>query len=370
MILSGWGVAVGAYPPDNAAVLYYKAFMVMPKNTVEVMDKISLADINEPNETLKAFLKENGPAIKLIEDASKVEQCDWGDDYSQGFELLVPYLVPVKTGMQLAFLKARTQFWQKDYDGTIETLLNNYRMASHVADGTDVCYMLGSAIEGRTSVLIGEYLGKISANEAQLNRIKFELSELEKRHISQEIILERYIVSINFSSKGLGKQIVSGLVDDTLSKKILEQIKNGDEQFWADNEKYFLERGAEAKSAMQFPYERAIPALQAINNQIKEDANSNPNAMITHILWPAVDKLLNVRVRDRNRVNALRAAVEIYLSKCKAGNLPMSLPAGLPVDLYSGKEFGYEVKAGGFVLRARGKDLINNEIPVYEFKVK
>ena len=47
-----------------------------------------------------------------------------------------------------------------------------------------------------------------------------------------------------------------------------------------------------------------------------------------------------------------------------------ALPAGLPGDLFSGKDFEYEKTAEGFILRCQGKDLSKDEIYQYEFKVK
>jgi len=46
------------------------------------------------------------------------------------------------------------------------------------------------------------------------------------------------------------------------------------------------------------------------------------------------------------------------------------LPAGLPGDLFSGKDFKYKKTTEGFTLRCQGKDLSKDEIYKYEFKVK
>jgi hypothetical protein len=67
--------------------------------------------------------------------------------------------------------------------------------------------------------------------------------------------------------------------------------------------------------------------------------------------------------------NAIIAAVEIYIVKAKTSRLPDTLPAGLPRDLFSGKDFEYEKTKDGFILRCRGKDLDKDEFYQYEFKV-
>ena len=49
---------------------------------------------------------------------------------------------------------------------------------------------------------------------------------------------------------------------------------------------------------------------------------------------------------------------------------PVLAPAGLPPDLFSGRDFQYEKTKDGFVLRCQGKDLSKDKIYEYEFKVK
>ena len=56
--------------------------------------------------------------------------------------------------------------------------------------------------------------------------------------------------------------------------------------------------------------------------------------------------------------------------KAKTGKLPDELPAGLPKDLFSDRDFEYIKTADGFILRCQGKDLGKDEIYEYEFKVK
>jgi hypothetical protein len=46
-----------------------------------------------------------------------------------------------------------------------------------------------------------------------------------------------------------------------------------------------------------------------------------------------------------------------------------ALPAGLPKDAFSGKDFKYEKTKDGFVLRCRGRDLGKDELYQYEVKL-
>jgi len=67
--------------------------------------------------------------------------------------------------------------------------------------------------------------------------------------------------------------------------------------------------------------------------------------------------------------NAIRAAIEVYLTKAQTGRLPKTLPSDLPRDPFSGKSFQYAKTADGFVLRCQAKDLDKDKAYEYEFKI-
>ena len=85
---------------------------------------------------------------------------------------------------------------------------------------------------------------------------------------------------------------------------------------------------------------------------------------------PAFGQVRSLATRIRTHDNAIRTAVEIYMIKAKTGKLPEALPAGLPGDLFSGKDFEYQITDEGFILRCQGTDLSRDEVYEYEFGVK
>ena len=91
--------------------------------------------------------------------------------------------------------------------------------------------------------------------------------------------------------------------------------------------------------------------------------------MFAVLFFSAYGKVSFMSIRSQNSLNALKTAVEIYLIKAKTGKLPATIPAGLPKDLFSGKDFAYEKTDTGFTLRCRAKDLSKDTIHEYGFKV-
>jgi hypothetical protein len=78
----------------------------------------------------------------------------------------------------------------------------------------------------------------------------------------------------------------------------------------------------------------------------------------------------NIKVRNTAQFNALKAAIEIYLIKVEAGQLPETLPPGLPKDPYSGQDFGYEITEEGFTFHSQSEDFQGRGGRLLEFKVQ
>ena len=61
-----------AYPPDNAAVLYYKAFLILQEPSEDV--KNMMADLREgkikPNDEIRQCLQDNRHVIEFAETAA------------------------------------------------------------------------------------------------------------------------------------------------------------------------------------------------------------------------------------------------------------------------------------------------------------
>jgi hypothetical protein len=157
---------------------------------------------------------------------------------------------------------------------------------------------------------------------------------------------------------------------DSDSKEKAQIIRRADEKFFSANREYFLAHKAALLSAIELPYPQSYEQLVRLEEKLSSDSKNNPNALLTEIFVPAIDRVLCLDVRCKTQFNAVKTAIEIYLIKVRTGNLPAALPEGLPGDLFSGKDFKYDKTKDGFILSCHGKDLSKDEIYKYEFKVK
>jgi hypothetical protein len=86
--------------------------------------------------------------------------------------------------------------------------------------------------------------------------------------------------------------------------------------------------------------------------------------------WPLINSLFKSQVRHTAQINIIKAAVEIYLIVAKTGQLPKTLPDGLPKDPVTGRNLVYEITDEGFDLRCQGEEFLKRKKKYLEFKVK
>jgi hypothetical protein len=361
-----------AYPPDNAAVLYYKACLLC---TVDDRMTGILSDLYkgsvEPNEQVREILEKNRPIIDMVLDASEIDHCDWGYDSSQGIEVLTP---PFHKFRQLSWLIA-ADAWMRARQGDYETALSRcmgiYRMGRHLSNGPTLNYIVGVGISAVGHKCVTRILWNLPPDAETLTRLKTELSKLDERPFSIKPMLrwKREAGIVSMSPDKIDEVVKSGLDDCPFKEKALARIRAADEQFFAGNVEYWKRYMDQIQAAFELPYPEAYARLQQLDEQPSQDSDQNTDATLTACVAPAFLRIYALDLRLRTESNAIRTAVSIYLVRATAGSLPETLAEGLPGDLFSGKPFQYAKTTDGFVLRCQTKDLDKNQPYEYQFKV-
>jgi hypothetical protein len=370
--------AVSAYPPDNAAVLYYKAFMLLHESDnvpAEVMADFMDGKVKS-NEQIREYLKYNQAAIEILDEASKIEKCQWALDHSKGFDLPMPELSKAR---KAAFLLVRDA--QKlTEDGNIKEAFNRcltaHRMANHISsDDLLISNLVGIAIHAKSDKTIKNVLSRTSNSLEILTWLKDETFAVSQKQPSLKSVLK---TESEIAVREMRKEKLSDILnlepDDEILKKLpadsLEKIKKGDEAFFKAGRTYYKNFITAVQEILDMPYSEAYRRIEELSGKAAKDASTNPGAVFAVIFAPSLPKLLTMEVRHKTSVNALNCALGIYAHKAGTGELPDEIPAGSPKDLFSGRNFKYEKTKDGFVLRCRGRDLFKDEIHQYEFKVK
>jgi hypothetical protein len=362
-----------AYPPDNAAVLYYKAFMLYesPDDLGTMLWDYWKGKIKS-NEKIEEFMKKNRRVIDIALDATRIDHCDWGLDYSRGTEVLLPPHHKARDIFALLAAEARMQADNGDYKKALGRCLSIYRMARHLNERPIVNYLVAIAINAVNNQCITLFLSEMPQNTEILTWLRGELAELDKQPFSIEPVLhwKREAGIISMSPERISDAVQSGLDDGPTKKKILERISTANQQFFAKNITYWNSYMDSLEAAFDLPYPQGYAKLKKLDEKLSKEFNKNPDVTLTTVFAPTWQRIYTLSIRFNTHSNALKAAIEIYLIKAKTGKLPDALPAGLPGDLFSGKDFKYEKTKDGFILHCQGKDLDKDEIYKYEFKVK
>ena len=168
-----------------------------------------------------------------------------------------------------------------------------------------------------------------------------------------------------------GLKVLAGQFDAETRAAMLEKLPEVDEEFLERNRNYYTNHMAAIQAVLssRLPYEETFSQLRRLDDKPKEDLAKDASATLASMVVPVVSKVYGHEIAAKTRSNALRAALELYIAKAETGRLPEGLPSGLPKDLFSGSDFGYEKKGDGFVLRCQSKDLVKDQIHEYKFKV-
>ena len=368
-----------AYPPDpdNAALLYYQAYLCYEQRDDAMQDMV--ADLSkgeiDPNESIRKYVKNCHEAIELAVAATEIPHCNWGLKYSDGLSMQIAHLGQVRKLNYLIIAEARILAADGANRQAIDRYLTVRKMSRHIGDETIISFLVSVAINRLADSCIRDILADMPQDLEILTGLKNELALIASRPLSIKAALktekEVFLESMRLENlKELAEMLVGGIIEP--DDKEAELLRTADESFVEKNRDYYsnyMDSFQEILSSA-IVYETTYAKLKALSDKLQKDVAENPAATLTVPMAPALCKLYGHEVRNETALNAVRAAVEVYITKAKTGQLPEKLPAGLPKDLFSGKDFKYEKTTDGFVLRCRSKDLDKDETHQYEFKVK
>jgi hypothetical protein len=367
---------VQAYPPDNAAVLYYKAFLMLREPSEEI--KEMMHDMRQgkikANDQIRQHLDENRYVMESAETAAQVRECDWGHDVSRGLGVLMPELLKVRLTAFMLTAEAQILAEEGEYEAALGKCLIIHKMARHVGDSLLISYLVGASLNNLANERIRDFLASMPEDLETLAWLKSEIVAISVNTPSVKRAMARdKEISMNEIRAERIDSILEAMGDDFVKDEItadaVEKVRKGDSRFFEDNRRYYADVMDDVIVALDLPYQQAHRKLQELTARINEDAKENQAAIMAAVLTPATSRVRTLGTKSETSFNATRAAIEIYIVKAKTGRLSDELPADLPKDLFSGKDFEYEKTKTGFTLRCRAKDLDEDQIHQYEFKV-
>ncbi len=365
-----------AYPPDNAAVLYYRDFMIMEEPS-DALGKI-LAAVRKgeakPDDQVRQYVERNRRVIKYAVTAADISHCEWGYDLSEGMNLLAPELAKIRNVAYLLAVDTKVLAAKGDYKTALERCITIHKISIHLSDDFLISRLVGNAIGALANECIVEILPQISNDTETLQRLRAQLADVSSRCPSMRVAIgnDTKVFTGNYINRR--EEIIEGFRGSDISRDDLDKMdkvfrQNDENEFYVRLTEYYQSILSRVQIAYDLPYPQTKQALEDLNKEIENAAKEKPEAVIVGVFFPMINRVVTIDTRDKTEFNAVRAGIEIYLIRAKTGKLPDELPAGLPKNLFSGKDFLYAKTGAGFTLTGQGKDLDKDIIQKYEFKV-
>src|ERR1035441_4502718 len=162
----------GKYPPQtrNAALRYWMAFAEMQdepadKTTLLLIEKSSAGEAAWDETRLGPILDANDGAIRTMQRATKLPECDWGLEYDRGVRAALPNLARAPVMARLNQLAGMREMAKGDSQAAVNTWLAGVRFSQHLAAG-------------------GPLIFALVAKSALLPHLRILTSEIQKGHLS------------------------------------------------------------------------------------------------------------------------------------------------------------------------------------------
>ena len=369
-----------AYPPENAAVLYYRAFMLWEEPNSDVdkaLGELWKGNI-KPNEHMRRYVARNRNVIRYIVTAAEIRNCDWGLDFSEGFSLAMPQLAKCRRAAYLLAADAKVSAERGDYRTALERCITIQKMAAHIGEDVLICYLVGTAINEIADECIIDILSEMPENLETLAWLQSQMVDESSRPLSVEAALaketelalrEMRKIDVLLGQMSDGNQCDPNSGPGKKAGELLCRIQQGDEALLEKSRENFISHMAAMRAAFKLPYPQAHEELTRLAEKISKDAEKKPEAILASIFCPAIAGVSSMRAESETLFNAVKTSIEIYITRAKTGKLPEKLPCGLPKDMFSGKDFLYEKTTEGFLLKCQGRDLDKDKVHEYTFEV-
>ncbi len=379
-VLLALNVKALAQQPENAALLYYQAFLVHGEPN-EAMNRMifdfKVSGEIVTDEAITRYIGRNRGLIDLVMKAADISQCDWGYDHSQRYNLELIYDDPLDRIVFLLAAEATSLAEQGKFATALDRCVTLRKMALHAcAGGTPFLRIRSVSINRRANGIITDVLGLMPPDVGELTRLKSRLTHTKTQFPSLvSCLTQEAQINAGMMRKDKVQPIIDffeGSLGRYLAEPMLKRIREGDGRFFERNRDYYLTCCATFIDTLEsgLPYTEMLTRLKDMGSPWSQQAEDNPDATLTSLLGPPAVGNYRSMIKQQTNFNALKTAIDLYIVKARTGQLPDTLPADSPPDMFSGKPFEYTKTDDGFVLRCRVREHPNKDLHEYKFNVK
>ncbi|OHB76224.1 MAG: hypothetical protein A2Z25_24585 [Planctomycetes bacterium RBG_16_55_9] len=366
--------------PDNAALLYYQAFLLRPEPNAAVVEKIHDIFFDaQPDRQIRIYLGHCLPMIQMAEVASQIPQCTWGIGSERA---LSESALRTNVGhlYYILLVDARTLAVDGHYQAALECCLTVRRLARHLVQDSELD-LFGTSPDLMALRTVQHVLGIMPPDAEILTWLRGQLAVVPGPQLSFAETLrervQRYLYHMRTTPVSL-RHFKNLAVEKAKSEQAKQNIRElTDEQFLSRVHDEFghLTDTIFRIVDSDMTYEQKQTQLQGSIGKLLKDNDADP---IMKVAISAagmgmdyeLDRHYPFLVGHQAHINGIKAAAEVYLVLAKTGRLPEKLPDYLPKDPFTGHDFVYEITDEGFALRCQGEEFLRRKNRFLEFKVK
>lgn len=343
--------------PNNAALLYYQAFISLPDNFNEISMPLdpSPAGIIDPNQTIRDYLKGFHNAFEFTKAAAEIPKCDWGLRHSLGDSVPMPHLMLMRLLTLHIVAETQVHAADREFQEALENCLVMHKIAQHVDDEDLWTCLVSRAIHAKANKGIGETLSLMPPDEPTLVWLESELAKVPQRpSLNNALVIEEQIALRKLDlDKDKLIQTAKTMCGGILDPKREEVLRKADLDFLEASRQYFVQSMAALRRAFEdtTPFETKHKQIRYLDEKTASDEKTNPHAVFAGIFRGNWARTYAVHTIAQSSDNKLKVAIHLYRMKAQTGLLPKNLPEGLPKNPFTGEDFGYEKTEDGFILR-------------------
>ena len=365
--------------PDNAALLYYQAFLLCPKpdDIPREVSAVFHAESGGDAGKYRRYVKDYHYVIQLVGAASNIRRCNWAIPYLQGGQVSSTMMRRMRSLALIIGAKVRILAAEGDYTGALVHSLMLRRVARHIAEVPGTHEAVPLTIERTAFLCMHLVLDVMPPDETILTWLREQLDTGVRTYEPLSAWIQNDFEQMSAAIKKYPRDTLS-----SLRQKLAEKESNE-----AQKRKVMALRDDEVLSLIQDAYARFLDSvldildskmsyaerhqrLEKLVEAYRDEAERNPACIFAvTIRAEAIPDLHYSRTAHTASCNVYKAAVEIYLLRATTGRLPAALPDGLPKNPFTGKNFEYKVTEEGFVLSHLARDF-KRGVREYKFKIR
>jgi hypothetical protein len=323
--------------------------------------------------------------IEIVETASRMPQCHWGTWHEPGVIFnKIGWTNEIRSLTRIQLADAGTLAADGHYRAALKRCLTVRRFARHLGEDLSEnpkLYFHSLNADRDALKMVRHVLSIVPPDEDILNWFRGQLAFMHAQPASFTEMLQTDFETI-FNGMLMNPTRLAKLKNQLIEKAEDEQAKEDarnlkDEQILSRARKPFLRLLNSIFRVIdsEMTYEQKRNQIQRLVDKLKAEHGDDP--VVAHVIgMSGIGSIIEppmcqypFYVGHQAHINAVKIAVEVYLILAKTGQLPETIPAGLPKDPFTGNDFEYKITNDGFVLSYEPQNLdeLRNQ---FRFKIK